>query len=121
VQQPAPEIEQLVRAWLDAKQAAAADDIEARLTTYEGALAIGTDGDEWHSGPEAFRAAHTAGGAFEASIDAVEAHRAGSVAWAAVRAVIQTGEPGGFPIRLTLVLTEEGADWRIVQSHASAA
>jgi ketosteroid isomerase-like protein len=117
--QRAPEIEQLVRAWLDAKQAAAADAIEAGLGSYEGALAIGTDSDEWYSGPEAFREAHTAGGPFEASIEALEAHRAGLVAWAAVRATIETGEPGGFPIRLTLVLIEEGGDWRIVQSHAS--
>jgi ketosteroid isomerase-like protein len=118
--QRAPQIEQLVRAWLDAKQAADPDAIGARLGSYEGALAIGTDSDEWWSGPEAFRAAHISGGAFEASVDVLDAHQAGSVAWAAVRAVIQTGEPGGFPIRLTLVLTEQDGDWRIVQSHASS-
>ncbi|MCW3015689.1 MAG: hypothetical protein JWO02_2781 [Solirubrobacterales bacterium] len=42
------------------------------------------------------------------------------MAWAAVRGVIQTGEPGGLPVRLTLVLAQEGdGDWRVVQSHAS--
>ena len=47
------------------------------------------------------------------------AHREGSVAWADVRAVIETGEPEGFPVRLSLVLLDSGDGWRIVQSHAS--
>jgi ketosteroid isomerase-like protein len=53
-------------------------------------------------------------------LESVEAHRDGSVAWAAVRGVIETGEPGGLPVRLTLVLAQEsGSQWRVVQSHAS--
>jgi ketosteroid isomerase-like protein len=64
--------------------------------------------------------AGAAGGAFTAAVDHVEAHASGDVGWAAVRAVIATGEPGGVPIRLTLVLErEDGRGWRIVQSHAS--
>jgi hypothetical protein len=40
-------------------------------------------------------------------------------AGAAVRAVIDTGAPPRLPLRLTLVLTSDDGEWRIVQSHAS--
>src|SRR5215216_4034811 len=113
-----PEVEQLVRAWLGEKQAARQDGVARRVSEYAGALAIGTDEDEWWSGTAEFRAAHVAGGPFTATVESVDAHRQDRVAWAAVRAIIDTGEPGGMPIRLTLVLIEEDDGWRIVQSHA---
>jgi ketosteroid isomerase-like protein len=115
-----PEVEQLVRDWLDAKQAGDGAAIRGALSTYGEVLAIGTDAGEWWSGSRAFAEAHAAGGPFTASLDHVEAHREGAAAWAAVRARIDTGEPGGMPVRLTLVLVRNGdGDWRIAQSHAS--
>jgi hypothetical protein len=93
---PAPEVERVVREWLVAKQGADADGIRAALSTYDGVLAIGTDADEWWSGSKAFVAAHTSGAAFAADLQSVEAHRDGPIAWAAIRAVIQTGDPGGW-------------------------
>jgi ketosteroid isomerase-like protein len=113
------EVEEVVRTWLAAKQAADADGITRRLSAYKGALAIGTDAAEWWSGAERFADAHTSGGAFTASLTALEAHVHGPVAWAAVTATLETGEPGGMRIRLTLVLVEELDGWRIIQSHAS--
>jgi ketosteroid isomerase-like protein len=115
----APEIEELIRDWLDDKQAARTDGIARRLADYDGALAIGTGPDEWFIGGAAFRSGHTSGGPFTATIEAVEAHREGDAAWAAVRAVIDTGEPDGFPIRLSLVLIARDDGWQIVHSHAS--
>jgi ketosteroid isomerase-like protein len=82
-------------------------------------LAIGTDAREWWSGADSFAAAHTSGGAFTASLATLEAHVHGPVAWAAVDATLETGEPGGMGLRLTLVLVEERDGWRVVQSHAS--
>jgi ketosteroid isomerase-like protein len=114
-----PEVEQVVREWLGDKQQASVAGIERRLSAYDGALAIGTDREEWLSGPAAFRDGQVSGGPFTATLQSVEAHREGRVAWAAVRASIETGEPGGFPVRLTLVLVEDAEGWRIVQSHAS--
>ena len=113
------EVEDVVRTWLEAKQAADADGIARRLSAYKGTLAIGTDAAEWWSGAEDFIAAHTSGGPFSASVTSLEAHVQGAVAWAAVQATIDTGEPEGLPIRLTLVLVDELDGWRIVQSHAS--
>jgi hypothetical protein len=103
------EVERLVRRWLDAKQAADGAEIASALSRYEGALAIGTEAEEWFTGAGPFADAHAPGGPFEADVEHVEAHREGSVAWAAVRARIQTGDPGGLPIRLTLVLVRDDA------------
>jgi ketosteroid isomerase-like protein len=119
--QRAPEVEQFVRDWLDAKQAGDAAGIRAALSDYDGVLAIGTEAAEWWCGGPAFADAHTAGGPFRATLDHVEAHREGLLAWAAVRAVVETGEPGGLGIRLTLVLVSRDGAWQVVQSHASLA
>ena len=113
------EVEEVVRVWLDAKQAADAEGIARRLSGYKGTLAIGTGATEWWSGADRFAAAHTSGSAFTATLTRVEAHVHGAVAWAAVDATVETGEPGGIGLRLTLVLVEELDGWRIVQSHAS--
>jgi ketosteroid isomerase-like protein len=113
------EVEEVVRLWLDAKQAADAEGIARRLSGYKGALAIGTDATEWWSGAERFAAAHTSGGPFTASLNTLEAHVHGAVAWAAVDATLDTGKPGGAGIRVTLVLVAELDGWRVVQSHAS--
>jgi len=101
--------------WLDAKQAADADGIARRLSAYKGALAVGTDADEWWSGADRFADAHTSGGPFTAALNTLEAHSHGPVAWAAVDATLE----GGTDVRLTLVLVAELDGWRIVQSHAS--
>jgi ketosteroid isomerase-like protein len=115
----ARDVEEVVRTWLEAKQAADADGIARRLSAYKGVLAIGTDADEWFSGVDAFAGAHTGAPGFTAALNTLEAHRHGPVAWAALDADVETGEPGGLPVRLTLVLVEELDGWRIVQSHAS--
>jgi ketosteroid isomerase-like protein len=115
----ARDVEEAVREWLEAKQAADADGIARHLSAYKGVLAVGTDAGEWFSGADRFAEAHTGGGPFRASITALEAHHHGPVAWAAVDATIDTGEPEGMAIRLTLVLVEELDGWRVVQSHAS--
>jgi hypothetical protein len=95
VPERAPEVEQVIRKWLDAKQAADGDRIRAGLSAYSSTLAIGTEASEWWAGAEAFAAAHSSGAPFTALLEHVEAHGHGAVAWAAVRAVINTGEPGG--------------------------
>jgi ketosteroid isomerase-like protein len=114
-----PEVEQLVHDWLVAKQTGDVAGIGARLGDYTGALAIGTEPGEWWSGAEAFTAAHRGGGTFSATVEHVEAHSEGPAAWAAARALVDFGEGDHVTVRLTLVLLRSGADWKIVQSHAS--
>jgi ketosteroid isomerase-like protein len=119
VPERAPEVEDFVRDWLDAKQAGNGRRIGEGLSGYDGALAIGTDASEWWAGRDAFTEAHTATGPFAATITALEAHREGPVAWAVVRAAIETGDASPLSVRLTLVLVRHADSWRIVQSHAS--
>lgn len=114
-------VEQVIVEWLDAKQAGDAQRIRMSLSSNDAVLAIGTGADEWYAGPAAFTDAHASAPPFTATIEHVEAYADGPVAWAAVRAVVDTGEASGLPVRLTLVLTSEGDSWRIVQSHASTA
>src|SRR5688572_18095040 len=115
----ARDVEEVVREWLEAKQAGDPAGVAQHLSAYKGAVGIGTDAGEWWSGADEFAAAHIGGGPFIGSIGALEAHRHGPVAWAAVDATIDTGEGEGTPVRLTLVLVEELDGWRVVQSHAS--
>jgi ketosteroid isomerase-like protein len=118
--EPAPEVEHTVREWLGAKQAGDIPAIATALSRYDGALAIGTDATEWWSGNPAFAEAHTAARPFSATIDRVEAHREGPVAWAAVRAAVNVDETSALGVRLSLVLVQDDSrGWRIVQSHAS--
>src|SRR3954467_14975035 len=110
----APEVERVVREWLAAKQTADPPAIAATLSDYDGALAIGTDAGEWFSGSPAFAEAHTRGGPFSATIEHVEAHREGDVAWAAARVAIETGESSALGLRLSLVLAQNSSgEWRI--------
>src|SRR3954453_13249327 len=97
----AREVEEVVRTWLEAKQAADTEGISRRLSAYKGALAVGTEAGEWWSGADEFGEAHTGGGPFRAEVNALEAHVHGSVAWAAIDATLETGEPEGMAVRLT--------------------
>ena len=112
------EVEEVVRAWLTSKQSGEAEGIRRSLSTYDGALAIGTEAQEWWAGPK-FTEAHVGGGPFELTLEHVEAHREGSVGWAAVRARVGRGGDGEPTVRLSLVLVHEDGRWQVVQSHVS--
>jgi ketosteroid isomerase-like protein len=112
------DVENVVRAWLRSKQSAEAEGIRRSLSTYDGALAVGTEDQEWWAGPN-FTEAHVAGRPFELTLEHVEAHREGSVGWAAARARVGSGGDGETAVRLTLVLMQEAGRWQIVQTHVS--
>jgi ketosteroid isomerase-like protein len=52
--QRSTEVEAVVRDWLGAKQAGDAAAIRAVVSTYDDALAIGTEAEEWWAGSDAF-------------------------------------------------------------------
>ena len=112
----ARDVEDVVREWLEAKQAGDDTGVARHLSAYKGALAVGTEAHEWFSGADRFAEAHTGGGPFSATVEDLEAHHHGPVAWAAFAAMLGDGAR----IRVTLVLVEELDGWRVVQSHASA-
>jgi ketosteroid isomerase-like protein len=117
----APDVERVISDWLEAKHVGDAPRIRTSLSSDDAALAIGTGAEEWYAGATTFADAHASAPPFTAAIEHLEAYAVGPVGWAAVRAVVQTGDGGGVPVRLTLVLANEDGSWRIVQSHASTA
>jgi ketosteroid isomerase-like protein len=115
----ARDVEQVVVDWLRAKQMGDSQRISGALSSDDPVLAIGTEAAEWYAGVTSFAEAHASAPPFTAVIEQVEAYADGPLAWAAVRAVVQTDEPGGLLVRLTLVLAKKNGSWRIVHSHAS--
>lgn len=92
-----------------------------------GSLLIGSDQDEWWEGFEALSAMlrvqiqqlQSTGTKAHFEIEKIVAWKEGTVGWMACRvlSVIEGAAP--IPWRMTLVVHEEGAYWRVVQWHAS--
>ncbi len=116
----APELEATLRDWLDAKMAGDRDAIVALLSGDEGVSAIGTEGNEWAVGPEAFARLHGDAGAFTGTVEHLDARVEGDAAWATVRAHVQW-EAETLTVRVSIVLVREPAGWRVVHTHASGA
>jgi len=111
-----------VRAFYDAFAARDIDAIERMTSEDEGAVAIGTDPDEWWTGGQrimdAIREQLSSG---EVSIKPGDPQigQADDVAWFADQPAFVL--PGGeaIPCRLTGVLRREAGEWKVVQSHCS--
>lgn len=90
----------------------------------QGAVFVGTDGDEWWAGPAEIT------GALQAQIEETGGHvkivekdpvayASGDVAWFADRPSFRLPDGSEIPTRLTGVAVRTGSDWRIVQGHIS--
>jgi adenylate cyclase len=92
-----------------------------------GSLMIGFDPDEWWEGFEALSAIwrvqleelQSMGRQIHFDVEKIVAWKEGTVGWIACRVHVVTGGIDPLPGRLTLVVHEEGAYWRVVQWHAS--
>jgi len=87
------------------------------------ARAIGTDPQEWWSGPrvvEVFKEQLDAmGGRMPFKPGDPEAYVEGSVGWVADQSAFILPDGGELPFRVTCVLHREDGEWKFVQSHAS--
>jgi hypothetical protein len=85
--------------------------------------AIGTDPQEWWSGPrviEVFKDQIDAmGGSMPLTPGDPEAYAEGSVGWVADQATFTLPDGGELTVRFTGVLHREDGDWKFVQSHGS--
>jgi ketosteroid isomerase-like protein len=98
------------------------DAIERMSSDDEGAVAIGTDPDEWWEGGRAIKAQlreQLAGGHMTVEAGNPRIGQAGEVGWFADRPAFVTPDGQKIPCRLTGVLRREGGEWKLVQSHAS--
>jgi ketosteroid isomerase-like protein len=119
----APEIEQLLRDTIGAMERGDIDTIERRISREDCLVGIGSDPSEWVEGYEdnmrLWRESMPEGPSkMRSSLDDVAAYREGSVGWAAARGYLEL-DGKRVPVRLTMVLHEEGGEWKAVQSHAS--
>jgi adenylate cyclase len=104
-----------------------ASDIESGLDAFsrhEGALALGSDPDEWWDDYKALQALVTLQwqqfrdlGGFNFATERISAWKEGSVGWIAARGRITVGTLDPVSSTCTLVVHEEGAHWRCVQFH----
>jgi hypothetical protein len=98
--------------------------IERHMSRLNGLLVIGIDPHEWWTGyaatiePYARQGLKSPVGVTLAASDP-QAHREGSVGWAADRVRIRLPDGTEIPCRLTLVWHLEDGEWKIVQHHLS--
>jgi hypothetical protein len=94
-----------------------------RNSNHDGALAIGTDPNEWWQGYDAitqiFQAQSEALQNMAVVDPQTQAYSEGSVGWTATRTMFRLPAGTEFPIRLTIVYHQEDGEWKVVQWHGS--
>jgi adenylate cyclase len=124
--EPAPELVSLMERMFRNWDALDANGMVDAFSRHAGSLAIGTDPDEWWEGFEAISAMWRVQfqeiqsvGKLRCDIEKIVAWKEGTVGWISGRVQIAIGEIAPVPARLTVVVHEEGAYWRVVQWHTS--
>ena len=112
----------VVRRYYDAYTARDIDAVEQMSSDDQGAVAIGTDPDEWWEGGRTIKAAlrdYLADAQLTIKPGQPRIGQTGDVAWFADRPALVTPDGHEIPCRLTGVLRREAGQWRIIQSHTS--
>jgi class 3 adenylate cyclase len=123
----APELVSFVERMIRNLNALDANAMVDAFSREPGLLTIGGDPDEWYEGFEAasalwrvqFQELEPRGIEQQTDVQELVAWKEGTVGWIACRLRQAIEGRGPFLVRLTAVLHEEGAYWRIVQWHAS--
>jgi ketosteroid isomerase-like protein len=121
--EPAAEIEQVLRDFVDAIAHSNVDEIAGRASRDACAVAIGSDPGEWREGYDEIvgllrESTPDAELGVTAGLDDVKAFREGSVGWAAGHGYFEI-EGKRVPVRMTAVAHQENGEWKLVQTHAS--
>jgi ketosteroid isomerase-like protein len=98
------------------------DMVERMSSDDEGAIAIGTDPDEWWEGGREIKAVlreYLGQARLTLKPGQPRIGQTGDVAWFADQPAFVTPDGHEIPCRLTGVLRREAGEWRIVQSHSS--
>ena len=116
--QRSPELE----AWARELFAATDPSVVAEAHSASGeAIVIGTDENEWVEGGDAIRQMWREQELTGVELEDVRCYEEGSVAWMVGRVRFRLPDGGELPARVTGVAHRENGDWKIVQSHTSAA
>lgn len=122
--QRSPELEALVRRLAEAQAAGDADGLLATLSDDEETVLIGTDPDEWWTGPkipEVVRAQIAEMQQVGIQLAATDARgfELGDVGWASDRSRFLLADGSEVNLRVTGVAVREDGNWRFVQLHSS--
>lgn len=121
--EPSPELRDLTTGFLRAMTTGDAAYAARALSQQPGVLGIGTDPAEWWADYPTLdrvlkaQVQEMAGIRFEPTNP--QAYQEGSVGWAADQPSIHLPDGTSFPMRVSVVFHREGAEWKIVQFHAS--
>ncbi|HSD81874.1 MAG TPA: nuclear transport factor 2 family protein [Solirubrobacteraceae bacterium] len=118
----ASDVAGVIRRFYEAIAAGDIDAVERLSSDDDGAVAIGTDPEEWWEGGRTIKAAlreYVAEAQHRIKPGRPRIGRSGDVAWFADRPALVMAGGQEVPCRLTGVLRHEDGEWRIVQSHTS--
>jgi hypothetical protein len=117
------ELKELVLRSYEALTGADHDFYAATMSQQDGVLAIGSDPDEWWAGYETITSVFKVQMEEMSGITIVDSDpqvfSEGSVGWAADRFMLRFPDGTQVPFRVTMVLHQEGGEWKIVQWHGS--
>ncbi len=117
------ELRELMLRFYDAMSSGDTEFVDRHFSRDPDVRAIGTDPQEWWSGPrvvEVFKEQLDAmGGRMPLRPGDPEAYVEGSVGWVADRGAFHLPDGMEVPVRLTAVFHQEDGQWRVVQAHAS--
>lgn len=120
----APELRDLTLRLYEAMTVGDSAFFEQMLSRQAGVLGIGTDPREWWADRAsligAFRTQmQEMGGGFPVTPGDPQGYREGTVGWVADRATFNLPDTPPLPFRLTMVLHQEGGEWKLLQWHIS--
>jgi ketosteroid isomerase-like protein len=123
VPEPSPEIEQVLRASLEAMARSDVDAIGRHMSRDPCVLGIGSDASEWAEGYEDLMrlwrdSTPDAQLGVRVGLEDVKGFCEGTVGWAAGHGYFEV-EGRRVGVRMTAVLHQEDDEWKAVQTHAS--
>ncbi len=116
------ELADVIRRFYEAFATRDIDAVERMGSDDEGAVAIGTDPDEWWEGGRVIKAQlreQLEGAELTVKPGNPRIGQTGDVGWFADRPAFVTPDGHEIPCRLTGILRREHGEWKLVQSHAS--
>jgi ketosteroid isomerase-like protein len=117
------EIRNVIAGWFEAAVRGDAGWRDRHVSTDPDLRIIGTDPDEWLSGPEAYgflkHEAETVGGKISVSLRSLEGFAEGSVGWGTALPEILLKDGRKVTPRWSAVFHREDGEWKMIHLHAS--
>lgn len=121
--QESPELRKIIAEWFEAAAKGDTSWRDRHVSREPETRIIGTDPDEFLSGPRAYeflkKEAEAVGGKVRVTVGHVEAFQEGDVGWGVALPTITLPDGKAVTPRWSAVFHREGGAWKLVQLHAS--